>query len=528
MWGQPFKGRDFLNSTTVIQPAQPARSNDSATHSVIPVLHLLNWVIRHRAGTRRSLGGYFWQKHLEPMESLIPIVVLVFAFSMVSERLANLFKLYLPAFTPNSWQELELITRRNRWRYVLAQLHIKHKQEELETIRQRAILLISLFCGWATSAIFHKEITGAFRSPDRLGAVAESNTLIIFGFGILFSFGSKFWHDLLDLLLFSKNIRRRIQDIDPEEMTTAGEVEKYLTSTDEELLRESLAAERSTLERMLGSTVRRVVPGYRRTDGRKELAVFIYIEGKVSPDVLPKYMPLKGSNRTVPVVVVSELGEIQAQARPGAKIRVFNSNSQGSFGAVVYRNGSPKPYILTCGHNVTKRRLNVDPESVKKTRLVTVDDDQIRCADFRLEDYVDFAFLEASRVDVHKNVFDNQTNFQGIRRLLKQDEINQLDVYFIVERAGRPTKIKGRIKWYSIPETQTVRYDDGSLRFRFLIGVENPNDPYSPPTEEGDSGTLCYDAQGRAIGLVTGADKCYTYLQSLYRLADNYHFDFSH
>lgn len=461
------------------------------------------------------------------MENLIPVVVIAFAFSMISERLANLTKLYLPSILRLAWSEpMLLMDVASRRRYVLLNLHLKQDDQQLEAARVRTIALLSLFWGILIAYLFSDEIKGALDQAEGIGNIEDSKTAITLGFGILFSFGSKFWHDLLDILLATKNIRQRVQDIDLETMDSAKEVEAYLHMSDEELLEASLTAEQANLEKTLDSKIRTLTYQYQRQGGRRILTAIAYLEEPTSKAKQPQYIPLPGSRRMVPLVIVGGLGSIRAQGRPGEKIRVKNSNFIGTFGGVVYREGHNSPYILTCGHNVTKRKISYKEDKIKDVVIDTEGDNQVKCAYLHLKDKVDIAFLKPTNNDAHHNQFGRFDNFVSIRQLNDGDEKKKLPVYFTVDRGGRREQVEGRIKWYALSWNQNIQYNDGKLQFEALIAVEAADGGSTPPTEDGDSGSICYDRQGRAIGLVTGVDNKYTYLQSMYDLAYNHKFTF--
>lgn len=467
------------------------------------------------------------------MEALIPLIILVFALSMVSERLANIFKLYIPSFLnalAPGWGNQKVIDDHNAYRFVWANLHLKHEEQELEVIRQRIIMAVSVLCGILIAFFFRKEIVGAVKSVEELGSILSGdNTIkgslfVVGGFGILFSFGSKFWHDILDLMLYTKNIRRNLQNINPEDFHAAEEIKHYLESSDTTILLEELEKQRSALETQMGTNIRHIAYERIEKGGRLELIAVIYVEERIDRRKEPNYIVVKGNKKKIPVKVVDDLGKIKAQSGPGARLRLKHSNFHGTFGCIVYKNGDDQPYILTCGHNLTQRRIKYQDHQLKAARLVAVDDDGIEYHELNLKAEVDFALLKTSQIGIHSNKFDQFQDYQGIRRLGEEDEINGLSVFFIVERGGRLRKLQGRIKWYSLTESQKIQYDDGTLAFTHLIAVEGSS-RYSAPTESGDSGTICFDEHGSAIGMVVGSDNKFTYLQSLYRLSYNYGFD---
>jgi hypothetical protein len=134
-------------------------------------------------------------------DSLITIVIMLFVLSLISERIATLIKLYLPA------------TR------------IKGKTEAEESVRERKIIWLSLLSGLITAAALKADLIQILQQMNKTDAPAllgwqdfELRALPRTIFGIMISagflsFGSKFWHDLIDILLEIKNTKKTINNI---------------------------------------------------------------------------------------------------------------------------------------------------------------------------------------------------------------------------------------------------------------------------------------------------------------------------
>ena len=110
----------------------------------------------------------------------ITIVTILFALSLISERISNLIKLYIPA--------------------------LKSKSEN-EKNRERNIMILAICSGWLVAFIsgadFFKLIESGELVP--LKDLNNTNILGVVLTGLFISMGSKFWHDILDIVLqFSK------------------------------------------------------------------------------------------------------------------------------------------------------------------------------------------------------------------------------------------------------------------------------------------------------------------------------------
>lgn len=119
---------------------------------------------------------------------LYTIVTILFALSLISERVANLYKLYWP------------------------NLRIKQDDTDAEKLRERKVMWTALVSGWIVAAIAGADLfslingDGLFRYDSDTEIVQRIPG--IFLSGIFISMGSKFWHDLLDIVLQFSNLKK--------------------------------------------------------------------------------------------------------------------------------------------------------------------------------------------------------------------------------------------------------------------------------------------------------------------------------
>ncbi|WEK20508.1 MAG: hypothetical protein P0Y49_05075 [Candidatus Pedobacter colombiensis] len=127
------------------------------------------------------------------------IAVNLFALSLIAERIANLYKLF-----------------RDRMR-------TKTSDKELEKVRERNVMITALVSGWIVAYIAGANLFGLLKgqglSPMTYGddglswdGYPELNGLQfhfgIFLSGVFISLGSKFWHDMLDIILEFSNLKK--------------------------------------------------------------------------------------------------------------------------------------------------------------------------------------------------------------------------------------------------------------------------------------------------------------------------------
>ncbi|WP_143774428.1 hypothetical protein [Niastella vici] len=118
------------------------------------------------------------------------IATILFALSLISERIANLYKLY--------------------WR------NLRNKRTAIgeEKLRERKVMWTALVCGWIVAVIGGADLFTLLSSGkliDIFNAGLPGKFRSYIGFflsGIFISLGSKFWHDMLDIVLQFSNLKK--------------------------------------------------------------------------------------------------------------------------------------------------------------------------------------------------------------------------------------------------------------------------------------------------------------------------------
>ena len=130
---------------------------------------------------------------------LISLVVVLLPLSFISERFSNFFKLVLPSSGKLGFGNL------------------RHKEDDLkkEKIRERKIFLLSLLSGEIVAFSLKADLFQIIEN-GKIGWNHKSDDLLwIVGClftGFFLSWGSKFWHDLLGIMLEVKNLRKAYAD----------------------------------------------------------------------------------------------------------------------------------------------------------------------------------------------------------------------------------------------------------------------------------------------------------------------------
>jgi peptidoglycan L-alanyl-D-glutamate endopeptidase CwlK len=126
---------------------------------------------------------------------LVSLVVVLLPLSFIAERFSNFFKLILPS----------------NGKLGFGNLRHKENDTKREKIRERKIFLLSLLSGEIVAFALKADL---FRiiEDGKIGWNHQSDNLLwivgCFFTGFFLSWGSKFWHDLLGILLEVKNLRK--------------------------------------------------------------------------------------------------------------------------------------------------------------------------------------------------------------------------------------------------------------------------------------------------------------------------------
>lgn len=126
---------------------------------------------------------------------LVSLVVVLLPLSFIAERFSNFFKLILPS----------------NGKLGFGNLRHKENDAKKEKTRERKIFLLSLLSGEIVAFSLKADLFQIIEN-GKIGWTHESEGLLwivgCFFTGFFLSWGSKFWHDLLGILLEVKNLRK--------------------------------------------------------------------------------------------------------------------------------------------------------------------------------------------------------------------------------------------------------------------------------------------------------------------------------
>lgn len=427
---------------------------------------------------------------------LINITITLFILSLISERITNFFKL---RFYDKSKDVYKKLSEKEETE--------KKEKDNLDFalafgIFTALFLKISLFDLFTED--FQKHFGWSLKDFNSKHLECLPKTIIgcIFT-GIFLSFGSKFWHDLLDLLFQIKNLRRKLVDEKTYQVQNLKELDEYLDISDYDLA--NLAIEQN--ETLLKSKYPNIVSiqvGY--ADKSEKAVVSIDTSDNEGINLPKKLNATLPSGRIIEVetdiIYNVDIPEALSLLR-GDRINIPTNGSTGTLGCILKSNFTDKHFLLTCSHVITGNSYNFGGrvEQDKKVEVRDTTGSIIGKLYYALRDKEnDFALVElfnpketptpSEAREVVYNDFRYKTPIK-----FKGATSNEEEGFIINYKCKVPIKYKDKIvKLHNLIKLSKQAYINHKT-------MSNP----------ADSGAVVFDRNNKAIGIVVAGNKQFTY-----------------
>ena len=465
------------------------------------------------------------------------ITITLFVLSMINERITNFIKL-----------NIESVLTRLLTPKCYAYLFNGHTNFKLveddplaEKNRERGIINFALICGFLVAGSCGADLIWMFNNKGALltnkpwnGFWEHFGGYLLTAFFI--SLGSKFWHGLLDVILYTSNLKRKLGEQADWNFNQIAEVDAYVNAYEADPLRAALINARNQFSSpdILGYGL------------KKDQSNHYYVEVQVAKDIVGMppaliYLLPTGQVRSIPIRQVQSqlaipLDEVAIQ--PADNIGNTSTHLRGTLGCIVRRKTQTDPLFLTCYHVVkpadTQSWDNYDrSRQTENDRIESPNDSgdvMARILEAKRNLTVDIALLEPI-VD-HFRI--TSLKIEDIGLVTQHRPVTDLDVNTCVVRkvgisshpAGNGTfsrlttgTITGR------DQVKTIDYSDGSFRLFELLQIKSLS-PAIPFSLQGDSGALVVDQNGFGVGIVVAGDKDFSYALSLDNVFDQFNLDF--
>lgn len=468
----------------------------------------------------------------------IGIVTQLFILSMINERLASFVKLQM--YDADNWfsKVFGLFSRKTAQRFILTS---KSNDMESESIRERTILIINLSLGFFIALILKADILtliGSGSSKIELGWSNYSCDLskwvcwvnifkIVLGCiltGSFISLGSKFWHDMLDLVISVSSLRGKINNPNSYTGRNADEIQEFVVTSDMDIANLSLEQNKDKYAKYVNHI------GF----GRNRDGFFcVYLHAKQGDEnykaisKLRLYTKLPQSGRVIeqPFEAVAFIDEKIKAMQTASEWDVKAGNTTGTVCCKVKNNNTGVEQLLTCSHVVHDdngklgKGLLSNPLPVK---LFYPDDGEVSsiCKYALRNEFYDVAVIDIPE--------DKKEHFQNIAGLEKNAPAS-LAAYYGKEMhiLTRDNTEKSAYLIEEIKDAITISYKDGDAHMKWLLrigSVPSINSGVSKsPTLPGDSGSLVYREEGTRripIAMIIAGSDNYSYaVPMLYNLS---------
>jgi len=406
--------------------------------------------------------------------------------------------------------------------------NIAHKTEESadDETTTKEVTLLSFLVGLGVAFAFKADMMAVFKGGDEIAYGVWDQPLITEGiyfnealcfspsvfFGILttgffLSFGSKFFHDLIDTLLQAKNLKRKANSRADLEIQDIQDFDDFIQIDNLDIARLAIEQNRAVLLARfphilyLSETVAHV-------SGHDKVVVAIYLDNDDTaglPTFLPATRP-SGLKVRVPTEIVAGVG----MGRPtgGIKSKIADDDSPSFFGSAccLLKDKDDRTLLLTNYHVKTEGDAQPIFQSSEGPVVLGNDDPIGHWIYGSIDRRGDFALVRLEEPDDFRATHGNLT-FTDQRKITEKDY------------GKTKLNVKGSLAdttgWVvdSLKNTVGITYNNGiSVVFDEAILLGNQSDKQSsrPVTEEHDSGGAVYDDKDNLVGIITGANQRFT------------------
>jgi len=433
-------------------------------------------------------------------DKIIAFTVSAFVLSQISERISNLFKLYLPS----DW---------------FGNIRDKEDDPQKEKIRERKILVFSWIAGLITTGLFWGAAADAATDSLLYWMQAHKNNyFFFFGMSVFLSFGSKFWHDILDLVLEYKNAKRELNNLENAFIDRVEELEKRLEQRPGDIIKQALAQLKVSIKGKPG--VVSVVRAF-STDGKPVIRV--YFKDRHSAAQFENELIWTDEQETEHHIRVEKIVSGPATAQSGSiGGQIFNMTTPKRYGTLGYLFEdafSKQPYLLSCYHVLRSTHPWQGFQLLNEEDIGTLSKGQVE----------PLATLEFGFRDTSLDV--------AIAKINAPDSIDRSSLLPITGSAevterynGTPVFIKGlksgtvnAMIYEPTVEEVTINYDDHSQQtFGDFFSLCLPdNMELKCPTQAGDSGAIVYRENGEALGIIVGGTSMLAYAMRITTIEQN-------
>ncbi|MEQ9288488.1 MAG: hypothetical protein RIG77_16330 [Cyclobacteriaceae bacterium] len=336
--------------------------------------------------------------------------------------------------------------------------------------------------------------------------------------GFFLSFGSQFFHDLLDYVLEIKNSKRKLNDPQLYQTQTIAGFDEYRQMVPNQEASMALKENNYILKlpNVLGA-----FPGINIDDGQRANCIEIHLKdddvGKISSS-----LPFKlsdGQVINVPTYVIPNVTTPTVHFQPGDTLTYNPYKSIGSFGLVLKDIYGTDSYILTCSHVMNDGFSTADQGTVNVARQFDVVEEKSKKSLGHLFYEIRNARYDVALIKTNKDLKNKLTKTKSLANKVFTPSIRDVaDRTEVIMKGGKSKRRTGVIQ--NINVDYEIKYADKTVTMKGLIVVAKWLNGWNSISQSGDSGSVVYNVRLEPMGIVLGGNAHFTFVIPIDRILD--------
>lgn len=455
------------------------------------------------------------------LDSLIAISIILFILSVIVEKITQLIRKYAPFIKPHYPKPIRN-TAGVFWR------NINKKQTGVTPERdkrvEREVGTLSFVIGALIVIAFKVDLFRMLTEADPRNVLFWKDSkglgttidilLFILSLALtafFLTFGSKFFHDLLDTLFQVKSMKKKLTDDNTYKAETIQQFDEYIEKGYTELIETAIQQNRDCFVGPL--VVGPPMHGRMMKDGRLVDCIDVHVSG-TDRGIIPVAVQAKlekGQVINVPVQVIFEVAKPKALAAQGDTIgSQLSPNFKGTICCKLRRNSDNRVALLTCSHVITAGSA--------KNHFGTITPEI--AANFSENASGNFFWaicdnqLDVGLMDPGQVAFEYKFR-PGKERVLTPSDMSATKVKVV--RQGDRGVASGEVVNHRARRPIAIIYKEGEFSLQDLIilgkaineGGEQRR--FVSLTSEGDSGACVYDENNCPIGMIVAGNSQFSY-----------------
>jgi hypothetical protein len=462
---------------------------------------------------------------------LITVVINLFVLSMVSERLVNFLKLnFQKIYETNNLNE----KTKQLGNSIFGNFRNIENDKNLEKLRERGILNWAIFCSFivaffAKADLFYLINFGKLPVGMTTNPFEIANGISLIGIcltALFISLGSKFWHDLLDILYFYKTARQKLADDNLSDFDTSDSLQEFVETPYSEIYKNIIAQNTNIFS---DPNVLYTLRGTTKGKNGNTPCLVVHVKSKANfniPAYLKYQLPKTNTSMNVRVVVVEDTLPKTFTIANGDGLLIHQSRLIGT-ACLGLENREGKKFILTCNHvlnddSLTDKggvlqgadRLPVDV-FVNKNRTATIGEWHYSLCDYHL----DIALVQLEDEEFE----DAPAGISNSIYRLKDNDKGTLSVTMNGFVSGQQEGVVVTFDTDPVP----IEYADGIHELNLLIVIGSKGSSgfnyqsSSSISQGGDSGAIIFDSNSKKpIGMIVAGSERYSFAIPLIDIFD--------